>query len=344
MTRKRLVTRLVCCLAAGIAAVWWWSPSTSLSQRSPVVSVAMEGAVSAPVDAAARRFLDWAQQGLALKTLPRSLQGTAVDGGVRVDANGHLVPDPALRRLFDYFLAAAGEESLERIRARIAFYLQQHLPLPAALEAWDVLNRYLDYKDALATLPGNDGSFAGMKASLAQQRQLRDSILGPELGVAFYRDEDIYADFALQHVEQLRDSSLTPAEREQQTEALLQALPPAVRNRIEASAAPVQVEGQVDAMRRQGVSDARIWQVRDQHFGGAAADRLAQLDRTRAEWEQRYQQYRQQRQQIMDSAMAQADREAAIAQLQSEDFSQGELKRVQALDRIAAEQAAGATR
>lgn len=282
-------------------------------------------------------FSRWAAKGALLGEPPASLAGTQVDGALRVDDRGNLLLDSDLRQVFDYFLATIGEESLARIRARIAFHLQQQLPPAAAEQAWHVLNQYLHYKDALASLPGHDGSYAGMRDSLERQRSLRDSLLGPELASAFFHDEDQYADFALQHTDQLRNPDLSPQQRRQHVEALLSTLPDNLREQVQATAVPLQVDRQVQAMREQGASEGEIWQAREQQVGADAAERLAQLDRQREEWRQRYESYRHQVAAIESSAMADADRAEAIARLREEHFSAAEQKRVSALDRIAAD-------
>lgn len=280
-------------------------------------------------------FARWAERGAGLGALPASLTGTQVDGALRTDANGNLLLELGLRRVFDYFLATLGEESLEQIRARIALYLQQHLPPTAAVQAWDILNRYLHYKNMLASLPGHDGTYDGMRASLNLQRELRDGLLGPELVSAFYLEEDQYADFALQHVDQLRDTELSAAQREQRTEALLSAMPEELRTQIQATGVPLQTEQQVQALRDQGASASEIWQHREQQLGADAADRLARLDEQRAQWQQRYDAYRRALSVIESSALDEADKAEEILRLRAEQFTPTEQKRVDALDRIA---------
>ena len=84
-------------------------------------------------------------------TMPASLAGTSVPGGWdKTDANGSLVPTPQLRQLFEYYLAALGEETLPQLVARIEQALAR-LEEPARSEALDTLGAYLDYKLALAT-------------------------------------------------------------------------------------------------------------------------------------------------------------------------------------------------
>ena len=58
---------------------------------------------------------------------PGSLRDTEVDGALAVDANGRLLITPELRRFFDYFFVASGEESDEQIRARIEAEIRARL-------------------------------------------------------------------------------------------------------------------------------------------------------------------------------------------------------------------------
>ena len=90
-------------------------------------------------------------------TMPASLAGTSVPGGwAETDANGSLVPTPQLRQLFEYYLAALGEETLPQLVARIEQALAR-LEEPARSEALDTLGDYLDYKLALGDLEATYG-------------------------------------------------------------------------------------------------------------------------------------------------------------------------------------------
>ena len=93
---------------------------------------------------------------LAQRPLPRSLEGTEVDGGLAADPEGHLIVGPGVRALFDYFLSATGEEPAELIRARIIAEIEERLPPTAAREAIDLLlgaaDRGLDPEDYDASM------------------------------------------------------------------------------------------------------------------------------------------------------------------------------------------------
>jgi len=349
MNRNRLYSSLFALAVLGVCAwvllaPWLSELNGSIASVDVESSVVVESSpvVATQIEADQQRFLQWAQRGAALGERPASLRGTVADGGITVNTQGELVPDLALRRLFDYFLASAGEESPDAIQARIAFYLQQHAPLMAAVAAWSTLQRYLEYKEALSTLPGHDGSYDGMQDTLLLQRELRDSLLGPELRQAFFQAEDEYADFALQHSARVRDESLSSEERERLEAEQLAALTEATRTDIVSGAMPVRTEQQVEKLREQGAGEGEIQALREQQLGSAAAERLAALDEARAEWERRYQDYRAERDRIEASALARMDRDSAIQQLRADLFSPQERKRVEALDRIASQPAPAA--
>ena len=148
--------------------------------------------------------------------LPASLEGTDADGAVTADAAGHLVIDLELRRLFDHFLIASGEEPLATIRARIIAALRARLPATAAGEAVAILDRYLAYRDAARQLvPAADAA-----AGLDQIHDLRARMFTPDVVRAFFADEEAATYAALARRAVLLDPALSPAERDRRLAAL----------------------------------------------------------------------------------------------------------------------------
>lgn len=269
-----------------------------------------------------------------LGDLPASLEGTDVDGDLRSDARGNLIIGNEIRRVFDYFLATLGEEDIESIKARIALHLHQQLPEAAARQAWDLLLRYLDYGDALAELPPHDGTVKSMHEVLVQRRDMRTAWLGQEVAEAFYAQDDAFDAYSLARVSVQQDERLSAEEKQQRQRELEVMLPPEMREARERMRAPVEVSQQVEALRAQGGSEADVRRLREQTFGSAAADRLEQLDRERAVWDQRYADWRAERQAIEQSGLAAEDQARALDDAMARRFSEQEQRRVQALDRI----------
>jgi len=83
-----------------------------------------------------------------------------------------------------------------------------------------------------------------------------------------------------------------------------------------------------------GVEELQV--VRMQHFGAEAAGRLAALDARRVAWEGRLVAFRSERDELLaEFAGTNAQRAAAVAELEARHFSASELRRVHALARIA---------
>ena len=58
---------------------------------------------------------------------------------------------------------------------------------------------------------------------------------------------------------------------------------------------PLRLRAQVEGLRATGeATSAEIWTLRAEAYGSSAADRLAQLDRQRTEWNERLETYREQ--------------------------------------------------
>ena len=265
--------------------------------------------------------------------LPASLEGTEPDGALEADAGGHLVVTIELRRLFDHFLAASGEEPLAALRARIIAVLRQRLPATAAAEAIAILDRYLAYREAARYLapPPSDPA-----AGLAQVHELRARMFAPAVAAAFFADEEaaIYAALARRDV--LADPSLAPAERARRLAEIDARTPAAVRAARAAALAPV------DEMRREaelpaaGASAAELAAARAAALGVGAAARLADLDHAHAAWDARLAQFRAERAAVLaDPRLSDTERARRIEELVARSFSAPERIRVEALDRIA---------
>lgn len=287
---------------------------------------------------AAQSFADYVAIAARLGTPPASLSGTEVDGELRSDGLGNLIINHGLRRVFDYFLATLGEEDLTAIKARIAQHLHQHLPAPASAQGWALLQRYLAYDEALAALPPPDGSAESMHRLLRERSDLRRAWLGQEAADAFFALDDAFDAYSLEQVALQQDDTFSAAERTTRQQQLERLLPSPVQQAREQMRAPVAVSQQIEALRAQGADEEAVRQLREQHFGRQAAERLQQLDQQRHEWERRYAAWRSERAAIRASGLAEQDQAQALVAAMSEHFSEAERRRVEALDRMQAEQ------
>lgn len=274
-----------------------------------------------------------------LEQLPRSLAGTEVDGSAQADAAGHLKPDFALRRLFDYFLSTVGEEPQPRVRERLQAYLRSKLPPMAARQAMNLLDRYLAYQQARGEMgqgaPANGAADAAL--DLLQQRfdalrVLRQQHFSPAEVAAFFGDEEAEDRYTLQRLGVLRDASLSPADKAQRLKQLAASLPPALQASITVEDKVRDLNAVTQEWRDRGGTPQELREARVQLVGLDAADRLEALDQRRAQWAQRVEAYRARRAALQaDASLSAQQREQALGQLRSESFSSQELPRVDAI-------------
>jgi lipase chaperone LimK len=269
--------------------------------------------------------------------LPASLEGTEPDGAVEADTTGHLIVTIELRRLFEHFLAATGEEPIDTLRARIIATLRARLPATAADEAVAILDRYLAYRDAARSLAPSDDLAAG----LDQVHDLRVKLLPREVVKAFFADEEAATYAAITRRTVLADPTLSTAEFDRRLAELDAHVPPAVLEARAAAVAPIAELERETAMRRAGASDEQIAAQRRAALGSGAAARLAELDRAHAAWDTRFAKFRAARAVLLeDSSLDDATRRRRVGELFAQFFTGPEQIRVEALERIAGGSAA----
>jgi lipase chaperone LimK len=274
---------------------------------------------------------------------PRSLRGTRVDGGLLIDPDGRFVPTLDARRLFDYFLSASGELPPDALRARIVREIERRLAPEPAREAVALLDRYLAYRDrvrGLATAATQD--VADLESRLATLEALRREMLGPVAADAFFAEDEAQARRVLAIRRIAADPTLTAEERARRVEELYAAieaeLPPDVRESRAAGRLASALQEAEDEIRAKGGTDADVQALRERLAGPEVAARLAELDARRARWLERVAGFRANRERIAnDASLAPDERAAAIEQLLERSFTAAERRRVEALDRLAAE-------
>lgn len=267
-----------------------------------------------------------------------SLRGTDVDGGLTTDATGHFVPDPDAIALFDYFLAASGEEPESVIRQRILDEIRRRLSGQAAAAAAALLDDYLAYRTELRKLAQSAEVPGDLERRLQWIRELRRGHFGDETAEALFGAEERVVRIDLERRRVASDPGLDADERAARLAALDAELPEPVRRARERSRAPQRSHEEVAALRGEGASEQEIFAARERRFGWEAAERLAALDAQRAEWSQRLGVYEAERNALLASeefASLPADqRDAELESLRRAHFDASEANRVEAQERF----------
>ncbi|MFN2359558.1 MAG: lipase secretion chaperone [Marinobacter sp.] len=268
--------------------------------------------------------------------LPASLEGTRLpDGWARTDSNGSLVPTPYLRQLFEYFLAALGEETLPQLIARIEQALAR-FEEPARSEAMAILGDYLDYKLALGDLEASDGNSATLSAGEMQQqmaeiRALRRSWMDARTADAFFAGDEALDQFQLEQLRIRTDELLSDKERQQALAQAEQALPAPLRD----ARRETRKFADYQQARTEFANDPdALGAWREERFGEEASRQLEVAEAEQRAWEQKWQAYTKELAGLEELGVSGPERKAAIDSLRDEYFEGAEKLRAEALDSI----------
>ncbi|PHV10054.1 lipase secretion chaperone [Chitinimonas sp. BJB300] len=248
-----------------------------------------------------------------------------------------LLVDENLRRLFDYYLATTGEQTLRNIITAVEAQLNKRYAAVAAKDAKALFRRYLYFKRALITLDA-DTSLQGNALTIARKRldvsrTLRGRYFSPQEVAGLFGWEDRYDDDAMARMQVQQDTRLTAEMKHSRLAELDAKLDPAM---LAARQQPVEylaLAEQVAVARKQGADDAAVFRLRAASVGEAAATKLAALDRDEADWQRRIDLYRQALVPVRNnSALDESQRQVVVAAMREAYFNAQERLRLTAYE------------
>ncbi len=314
-------------LAGGLClgvAVWWPAEQNLVPSVTPANTVTTHK-VTMPATGQSQTWLIPVDRPLAKPgPLPASLRGASHGVALRSDAEGNLLVQDDILRLFEFYLAAIEEESIEALLQRIQWELASQLQDPARQQANDLLRRYLDYRLALMALPQPTTLDSHTLAAHLQQvdalRHQHFSSVEQTALFAAERAEDAHLLATLQNNE-------SPGSAAEPGEML------SVEQRLQRQQASrdAEVFEQIEQLRASGASAGQIYAVREQQLGSEAATALAQLDEQQALWQQRLQVFAAERQRIHELSLPAEEQRQAISTVLASSFDEREQLRVRAL-------------
>ncbi len=306
------------------ALLVWWSGVASQA-ATPADTTAPVDGKPAPFAASMR---DTVPDG-DLRSMQQDASGTAATAAL---AYGEL------RRMFDYYLSAVGEQSIEAITQQIRSELARRLPPVQAQKAQRLLGLYIAFKSELVRLESQP-QLAGpgvqaVRARLLAMQDLRSRYFSAAENEGMFGFDDAYDLDAISRLEVSQNAALSAQEKAQRYAALDAAMPAALREQRDASSVVVRVEQQAQEMRAKGASEDDIYRMRAKAFDPEAAARLADVDREEQAWKARIAQYLDQRSKLMQTLTqsSASERQTAIAQLQQSQFTAEERPRLAAYE------------
>ena len=278
------------------------------------------------------------------KPFVRSMLDTVPDGNLQglqagaTDASSGPLAYGELKRLFDYYLSAMGEQSIEGITAHLRGELERRLPPAQAKRAQRLLDLYIAFKRELLVLESkpelSGNAVQAIRARMLAMQDLRARYFSAEETQGMFGFDDAYDMDAVARLEVSQNPALNAEQKKQQLAALDTAMSPVLREAREASLVVVRMEQQAQELRAKGASEDDIYRMRAKAFDPEAAARLADVDREETIWKARIAQYQEQRSKVLQSnaQASESERQAAVLQLQQSLFSQPELPRLVAYD------------
>ncbi|CAN6959766.1 MULTISPECIES: lipase secretion chaperone [Psychrobacter] len=336
-------------IAITVAIIMWFKPDQGTAGSSETTSTAVENNANSTMinssDAnsgvATLSGQNNTQFITGLENLPRSLQGTDVDGEIIIDENKQLVVTEGLRRLFDYFLSALGEENDAVIYARVESYIRNHTPEPAASQAVAIFDQYIAYLKAIPEIEKRYGNLQLQATksgeldlnAVTQQKQdvskLRQQYFSKETITAFFGTEDDYDDYSMEMVRINQNTQLSDAQKEAAKQDYISRMPDnTTKANIAQQANLNELMTRTEQMKAKGASPEALYNMRRELVGAPAAARLAQVDQEDANFDQRFDQYQTQKQRLLSQNADKAQAQTQINQLEQQLFNDTERKRL----------------
>ena len=274
----------------------------------------------------------------------RSMQDTLPDGDLQIlqaDSKPGLAGALAygeLKRLFDYYLSAVGEQSIEVITQQIRGELERRLPTPQAAKAQRLLALYIEFKRELVRLE-TQPQLAGngvqaIRARMLAMQDVRSRFFNEEETQGMFGFDDAYDMDAIARLEITQNPALSALQKQQQLAAVEAAMPVNLRREREASSVVVRLEQQAQDLRSKGGSEDDVYRMRTKEFDPQAAARLAEVDREEVAWKARIARYQDERSKLLKSQTnaSESERQTVLAQLQHTYFTEAERPRLAAYE------------
>lgn len=271
------------------------------------------------------------------KALPSSLRGLREPSALDISADGLLIINSKIIGLFDFYLAATGEEALSDIAIRVNGHLTNSLPPKAAKQAQRIFENYVQYLNQVTMLKERYQQSASTLESIVMAKQeisdIRSQYFSDQMVESFWGKSDQYEQYMLSVVALNKDKDLTPEQKLYALEHINAQAPLwLITQRAKANKLN-EYRQRYKEMEAEGADKVQLNEFAYAQFGDQAAQRLSALQETRDNWEAKLAQYRIQLDTIVEATDSQAVRNQQIVELRDSYFNANERKRVDVLDR-----------
>ena len=272
--------------------------------------------------------------------LPTSLRNTPMPEHLDINDDGSLIINKKILHLFEFYLSAMGEESIEVIITRIKSSLREQLTAQVLDEALHILEGYLQYRNEITALKqaynqaigANDYSLEHVINARDELIEARWRFLSKDVIAAFFAQEDDYENYMLGIASITKDNSLSKEQKDNAISLLNTQAPSWLIEQQKSANQLNEYRQHHSELISQGASEDEIRALREQEFSIDASDRLSTLDAQRLLWQQRLSEYRVELATILAIEPDRQAQQAMVDELRSRHFNAQETRRVNALD------------
>lgn len=265
------------------------------------------------------------------KPFASSLAGTHIDGSLQADSSGNLVVNLETRDFFDYFLNTVGEVSPERSLAEIERLARENLPPQAAEQALVLLDQYLTYKESALALGSQNldpsrqhdpqYQLQMLKGALTDLKQLRRNSFDANTRDAFFGLEEAYGDYTLASMDIQQRDDLSPEAKATLQEWHRQQLPDVIRR----TETRMMADGERYRQRQEVLANASSpeeagKQLKALGVEPAQTEEVVTYLEERQQFDQQFEQYRQELASLNQSGVAEEDLATMEARLLEQHF------------------------
>lgn len=252
------------------------------------------------------------------KPFSSMLEGTDIDGQLKVGDDGQLIVNLEVKDFFDYFLSTTADVSPEIALDELLRIASESLPPENFLQVQTLLDNYLAYKESALQLMSKpmlphdqqtpEYQLQVMEESLKELRSLRREHMPEQQVEAFFGLEEAYEDYTLASIRIQQNPNLSQEQMQLELEAQRQLLPEVIRNTETRIAEEMQTSQEVNELLLSDIQDSELeMALKDKGLSDHAVSDALDYRKQQRNFEEQYALYKKERDQLVSAGLSEKD-------------------------------------
>ncbi len=254
----------------------------------------------------------------------------------KLDIYGRLILDDSARASLNLVVSRLPAKLSDSDMENIQNLIKQAMPGTAGEQVAQVLGNYYKLKQAEKSWFENGIQANSPDAALQQLNEMvnmRREYLGADVANQLFSKQHKQALFSLKRASLNQRTDLTELQKQDKINLLEQDFQSDSQELEKMESTVVtRLNTEINTMRNNGGSEADVQAKRIEVVGEQAALQVLAMEEHQQDWKYRYEDYRQEKLRILDSAISEADKSEQIEQLLAEHYSSDELAGARAYD------------